>query len=139
MAYAVREHSNSVCSTLEDEMNYAINEADRKRLTEFRDGCCHEWEQDGHISHHKCIKCGMTFSVRKEFLPKLSPFTTPDDRQALCEALMRKGKWEEFEQEFSPTMWSGNVSKDGPFYYWLLIEQPERCNYLIAKFLEVEK
>jgi hypothetical protein len=116
---------------------YTINEADRKRLTEFRDGCCHEWEQDGHISHHKCIKCGMTFSVRKEFLPKLSPFTTPDDRQALCEALMREGKWSSFRM-YAIFAYDGDDLYIMDFAYWLLVENPERCNYLIAKFLEEE-
>jgi hypothetical protein len=110
----------------EDKMNYTITEADKKRLIVFLKKCPCVYKGDIGLCEYDCPE------LRREDI-----FQAPNDRQDLCEALMREGKWEEFE-EFSPTMWSGNVSEDGPFYYWLLVEQPERCNYIIAKFLEEE-
>jgi hypothetical protein len=109
-------------------MTYTLNEADRKRLAKL------------------CDKKYFPESIRK--------WNTSYERQILCEALMREGKWIEFVEYCEPHLknYTGDIKAEirtkgivrvtretaAEFYFWLLIEQPERCNYLISKFLEEE-
>ena len=39
-----------------------LTEQDRKALTEFLDGCAHNWVQDGHVAHQKCTLCGQNIT-----------------------------------------------------------------------------
>jgi hypothetical protein len=94
-------------------MTYTITEADRKRLAKL------------------CDKKYFPESIRK--------WNTSYERQILCEALMREGKWEDFLQDHIDRLYDEEEAWSiSQLFYYLLIEQPERCNYLISKFLEEE-
>ena len=75
-----------------------LSDKDKGLLTEFLGECWHEWERtaDNHVSHHVCVKCGLSLSVRKEFLPKLRSFTTWQDLGDLRNKLVEKGMWWKF-------------------------------------------
>jgi hypothetical protein len=142
-------------------MTYTLNEADRKRLTEFLDK--EPWHEIINSMEHpiqqrilyQCSCFEETEDIEGHLSKYNKSFTTPDDRQALCEALMREGKWIEFVEYCGPHLknYTGDIKAEirtkgivrvtretaAEFYFWLLVEQPERCNYLITKFLEEER
>jgi hypothetical protein len=129
-------------------MNYTITEADRKRLTAFIGECFHKPGLAGYCKYAKCHMFIRHGDGNRDF-------TSPADRQALCEALMREGKWEEFVkfcESHSPRTVKGEMDNQiklwglstvtrrlyAEYMYYLLVEQPERCCFLISKFLEEE-
>jgi hypothetical protein len=101
-------------------MTYTLTTDQKKRLTEFLGERYEEWEDEDLITHYPRI------------------FTTPDDRQALCEKLMENGMWGNF-YDFAQRIWMEEEIAGTPSYeYWLLVEKPERFAWLCNKFLEVE-
>jgi hypothetical protein len=121
-------------------MNYTLDASNRKRLTEFLGECPHRWKftrlssVDG---KSECQICGKTVWDGEKIINRRT-FTTPDDRQALCEKLWEKDAWEEFycfaRLKFDEL--HEGLSWDFIHSYWIMVEQPERLCYLIAKFLE---
>jgi hypothetical protein len=120
------------CSALEDEMTYTITEADRKRLIVFLKKCPCVYKGDIEHCEYDCPE------LRREDI-----FQSPDDRQALCEALGKNLKWTDFYY-FCLSVFAKENASNGigttqqDFTFWLLVSNPERCNYLIARFLEGE-
>jgi hypothetical protein len=117
---------------------HTITEDDRKRLTKFlgdNDGwyCKDEGCTLQRFDETDCFECTSRASICHDF-------TTPDDRQALCEALMREGKWEDFGW-YTVKHWQLSEREEGisntgfGHMFWLLVENPERFCYLVAKFL----
>jgi hypothetical protein len=112
-------------------MNYTLNEADRKRLTEFRN----DSEGLKSFRYSECPNCHhKTAAYGKPGI--IYTWDTPDDRQALCEALMREGKWDRFYWETH--LAHGTQTDQDCFVFWLLVQQPERFCKLVSIFLEEE-
>jgi hypothetical protein len=122
--------------------DYALTEADRKRLTEFLGECWHEDELfrcDDGSSFIRCKKCRRPLSRWEPFA-----FTSPDDRQALCEKLMEKGLWDGFSLYAWYKWWNLDGGNDEPepsvtgmrkdFMPWLMVEHPERCCKMVSDF-----
>jgi hypothetical protein len=109
-----------------------LTEAQKKMLTEFLGECWHEDELfrcDDGSSFIRCKKCRRPLSRWEPFA-----FTSPDDRQALCEKLMERVEWAGFHT-FVYERWLREpsiVSVD--FTYYLLVEQPERFCKLVVAF-----
>ena len=68
-------------------------------------------------------------------------FTTPDDRQALCEKLMETGQWKKF---YWWAILKQNIVKENNrrypgediYVYWLLVQNPNRFCWLVSKWLK---
>jgi hypothetical protein len=122
-------------------MNYTLTEADRKRLLTFLE----EHDHDFSVSYPGRLSLYCAVCDTPDYIGKNRDFTSPDDRQALCEALMREERWDEFHVAMRHEFCKDYITvctreqMEAEFNTWLLVEQPERCNYLIAKFLEEER
>jgi hypothetical protein len=120
------------------EMNDTLNEADRKRLLTFLE----EHDHDFSVSYPGKLSLYCAVCDTPDYIGKNHDFTTPDDRQVLCEALMGEGKWWDFHRFVSPIFRKetyGSGLSDMDFSVWLLVKQPERCCKLVSTFLEVEE
>jgi hypothetical protein len=115
---------------------YTITEDERKQLTKFIGECFHKPGLAGY-----CTKC-RGFIERGDGNRE---FTTPDDRQTLCEALMKEGKWNRFHVAMRHEFCKDYITvctreqMEAEFNAWLLVEKPERFAKLCAEFLEVEE
>jgi hypothetical protein len=117
---------------------YILTEADKKRLTEFIGKCWHEWKfweysRDISFVWMRCKKCGA--KILESSIYQFHTFSTPDDRQALCEALMREGLWSSFRM-YAIFAYDGDDLDIMDFAYWLLVSNPERACFLISDFLK---
>lgn len=127
---------------------YILTDAARKRLAEFLGECWHrKVTKEEHLPGYYKYRCScgkvitgapcMPLYQREQILEHANrSFTTPDDRQALCEKLMERGLWVEFES-YCYSIWRYNsLGKKDVSYsaYWLLVEKPERCCGLVDEF-----
>lgn len=114
-----------------------LTEDDKKRLTGFLGKCWHEplWHgQKGII----CALCGKSLNGMSN---NYRTFSTPDDRQALCERLVVKGKWEKFiifcEKNYCREIGADSITNNlANFIYWVLVEQPERFCWLVSEWMK---
>jgi hypothetical protein len=111
-------------------MNYTLNEADRKRLTEFRN----DSEGLKSFRYFECPNCHhKTAAYGKPGI--VYTWDTHADRQALCEALMREVMWSSFRM-YAIFAYDGDDLDIMDFAYWLLVSNPERACFLISDFLK---